>query len=83
MGEEGKRGGRRLEPYRCETAGSKTQSNATRSKGEPKTKIQTSTENPQMPHLVFLSPQYSAFSSYAVPMKYKTTLMVAQVTDFI
>lgn len=40
------------------------------------------TETPQRP-ISFFRVLNSAFSGYSVPMKYKTTLMVAQVTDFI
>lgn len=40
------------------------------------------TETPKRP-ISFFRVLNSAFSGYSVPMKYKTTLMVAQVTDFI
>lgn len=40
-------------------------------------------KNPKYPISFFPRPQQCAFSGYSVPMKYKTTLMVAQVTDFI
>lgn len=76
-GEEGKHGRRGYNLTVVKHQGTKCKVKNHNAKKTPLPK------KPQTSHLIFPSPQQCAFSGYSVPMKYKTTLMVAQVTDFI